>query len=173
MKQQRLDWAEEEKHREDEKSGEDRGHIEAEADRHPDRSHDPDRGGCRKAVDLVALAEDCAGSEETDSGYDLRRDSRWVCRSAKSLEPKPRKQTCADTDQPESLYSRRMAVKFALEADGNRKQCSDQQAEGKIDVTKEWQLFSLYPACRRVGPCRVARRETQEGRAGRGCSRSL
>jgi hypothetical protein len=77
-------------------------------------------------VDLVALAENCAGSEETDSGYDLGRDSRWVCRSAKSLEAKPRKQTCANTDEPQSLDSRRMAVKFALETDGDRKYCGDQ-----------------------------------------------
>jgi hypothetical protein len=62
-----------------------------------------------------------------------------------------------------------MAMELALEPDRDREDGGDKQAKGEIDVAKEWQLFSPYPAYRRVGLCRVARRGTPEGRAGRGC----
>ena len=62
-----------------------------------------------------------------------------------------------------------MAVELALEADRDREDGGDKQAEGEIDVAEEWQLLSPSPAYRRVGPCRVAPLETRAGRAGQGC----
>jgi hypothetical protein len=86
VEQHVLDGAKEKEHRQDQEGGEYRRHVEAEADGHPDCRHDPDRCGCREAVDLVALAEDCARTKKADAGNDLRRDACRVCRSFESLE---------------------------------------------------------------------------------------
>lgn len=173
VKQQLLDRAKEKEHRQDQEGGEYRRHVEAEADGHPDRRHDPDRCRCREAVDLVALPQDRARAKEADPGDDLRGNSCRVGGAAEQLEPESRKQAGADPDEPQGFDAGRMAVKLALEADRDRKDGGDQQAEGEIDVVEEWQLLSLYPACR-VGPCRrAAPQGTLEGPAGRGCSQSL
>jgi hypothetical protein len=126
VEQHLLDGPEEEQHREDEEGGEDRCHVKAETDSHPDRGHDPDRGGCGEAVYLVALAEDGAGAEETDSSNDLGGDSRWVRGAAKCLEPQPREQARADTHESQGFDSRRMAVELPLETDRDCEYCGDE-----------------------------------------------
>jgi hypothetical protein len=87
VEQHVLDGTKEKEHRQDQEGREYRWHVEAEADGHPDCRHDPDRCSCREAVDLVALAQDCARAQEPDARYDLRRDSCRVCRTFESLEP--------------------------------------------------------------------------------------
>jgi len=120
VEQNLLDGPEKKKHREDQAGREDRRHIKAETDGHPDRSHNPDRGGCREAVDLVALPQDGPGAEEANSRHDLGGDSRWVCGTAKSLEPQPRKQARADSDEAQGFDPGRVAVELTLETDGDR-----------------------------------------------------
>jgi len=120
-------------------------------------------------VNLVALAEDCAGAEKSHARHDLSGDSRRVCRGVKDLEAEPREQAGPDSDQPEGLDSGGMAAPLTLQADGDREDCCDEQAKGEIYVAEEWQLLSLYPAGRRVGSCCAVPQGTQEGQAGRGC----
>jgi hypothetical protein len=85
-------------------------------------------------VDLVALAKDCARAQETDSGDDLGGDSRRVGRAAKDLEPQSRKQAGTNSHKPEGFDSGRVAVELALEPDGDRKDCGDEEAKREIDV---------------------------------------
>jgi hypothetical protein len=173
VKEQVLDRPEQEQHRQDQARGEDRRHVKAEADGHPDGGHHPDRCCCREAVDLVALAQDGAGAEESNACDNLGGDSRRIRGALEGLETQSREQAGADADESKGFDSGGMAVELALETDGDREYRCDKEPESEIYVAEERQLLSLYPAVRRVGPCCEARRGTRAGRAGRGCSRSL
>ncbi len=85
-------------------------------------------------MNLIALAEDCAGAEKSHARHDLSGDSCRVCHGVKDLEAEPREQAGPDSDQSEGLDSGGMAAPLTLQADGDREYCCDEQAEGEIDV---------------------------------------
>lgn len=97
-------------------------------------------------MDLVALAQDGAGAQEADPGHDLSCDTCRVGGAAKSFEPQPRKQTCADSDQAQRFDSGRMAVKLPLYPEGHREDRGDEEAKREVGVAGDWQSASAPSA---------------------------
>src|SRR2546429_9377339 len=99
----------------DDKAGDNRDDVVAEADGHPEGGNDPDHRGSREAANVFALTEDASRAQEADTGDDLGGGPGRVDGLAKNLnEAEPCEQARAGPDERHRAHSCRMATELAL-----------------------------------------------------------
>lgn len=121
---------------------------------HADGRHAPEAGCSRQAAHGCTMAEDGAGSEEVDSGHDLRRDAGRVF-AFETVGPDESEEGRTETNQHVGAQPRCLVPCLPLKPDQTAENRSEKKAHGPVengDVSRH--RHSLIQIGPMLGSCR-------------------